>query len=560
MEGLIGFFVNTLALRADLSGDPTFARAAGAGAGGGAGGVRSTRTSPSSGWWRSCGAERSLAPHAALPGDVRAAERAGGRDGCAGRAGAGAVRRRSGRRRQVRPGRWRWRRTAEGLRGGARVPRGRCSSAATVERHGWAPARALLEAMAARPGAAPLGAAAAARRRSARRCWRSGTPPRPSYPRERCVHELFEAQAARTPDARRRWSATGETLTYAELDARANRLAHHLRALGVGPEARVGVCAGARRRRWWWRCWRVLKAGGAYVPLDPALPGGAAGATCCADAGAARAADAGARWRSASPARRRAGRAPGRRRGGDRAREPGDGARGAASRPENLAYVIYTSGSTGRAQGRGGARTARVVAPASRGADACRLGRGRPGAAASTVARLRRLGVGASGRRCCAGGARWCCAPDERAATRRALARRRCASEADHVARADPGAPGALLARARSRRRCAGAARAGRGRRGARRRELAARAGAARPRARWCNVYGPTEATVGARRTRCAPRRRTAAPVPIGRPDRRTRGVYVLDARGRAGAGGGAGRAVRGRARGWRAATWGGRS
>ncbi|HEX8905851.1 MAG TPA: AMP-binding protein, partial [Longimicrobiaceae bacterium] len=57
-----------------------------------------------------------------------------------------------------------------------------------------------------------------------------------------CLHELFEAQVERTPGAAA-LVFEGETLSYAELNARANRLAHHLRALGVGPDARVALCA-----------------------------------------------------------------------------------------------------------------------------------------------------------------------------------------------------------------------------------------------------------------------------------------------------------------------------
>ncbi|HZG41314.1 MAG TPA: condensation domain-containing protein, partial [Longimicrobium sp.] len=89
-------------------------------------------------------------------------------------------------------------------------------------------------------------------------------------PADRCIHELFEAQAARAPDAVA-VSFEGERLTYAELNARANRLAHHLRALGVGPDARVGVSV-ERGPEMIVALLATLKAGGAYVPLDPAYP------------------------------------------------------------------------------------------------------------------------------------------------------------------------------------------------------------------------------------------------------------------------------------------------
>ena len=77
-------------------------------------------------------------------------------------------------------------------------------------------------------------------------------------------------QAERTPEAVA-LTCAGESLTYAELNARANRLARRLRALGVGPEVLVGLCAG-RSAEMVVGLLAVLKAGGAYVPLDPAYP------------------------------------------------------------------------------------------------------------------------------------------------------------------------------------------------------------------------------------------------------------------------------------------------
>jgi amino acid adenylation domain-containing protein len=84
------------------------------------------------------------------------------------------------------------------------------------------------------------------------------------------VHQLFEEQAARTPQAVA-VAAGGEQLSYRELNRRANQLAHHLRARGVGPDVRVGVCL-TRSPHLIVALLGVLKAGGAYVPLDPAYP------------------------------------------------------------------------------------------------------------------------------------------------------------------------------------------------------------------------------------------------------------------------------------------------
>ncbi|WP_420126423.1 amino acid adenylation domain-containing protein [Longimicrobium sp.] len=90
------------------------------------------------------------------------------------------------------------------------------------------------------------------------------------YPADRCVHELFQVQAERTPRAVALvWDGGG--MTYGELDARANRLAHHLRRAGVAAGARVGVCL-ERGPEMVVATLAALKAGGAYVPLDPSYP------------------------------------------------------------------------------------------------------------------------------------------------------------------------------------------------------------------------------------------------------------------------------------------------
>ncbi|MFL6293215.1 MAG: AMP-binding protein, partial [Thermoanaerobaculia bacterium] len=83
---------------------------------------------------------------------------------------------------------------------------------------------------------------------------------------ERLVHQLFEARAAERPDAVA-VSGEGQVLTYAGLNASANRLAHRLRRLGVGPESRVAVSL-ERSPDLLVALLGVLKAGGAYVPLD----------------------------------------------------------------------------------------------------------------------------------------------------------------------------------------------------------------------------------------------------------------------------------------------------
>ncbi|EMH5497955.1 amino acid adenylation domain-containing protein [Serratia nevei] len=91
------------------------------------------------------------------------------------------------------------------------------------------------------------------------------------YPLDQTLAALFEQQVRRTPDATALVSGT-ESLSYAQLNARANRLAHALIARGVGPDSRVAVCA-ERGLNMVTALFGILKAGGAYVPLDPAYPG-----------------------------------------------------------------------------------------------------------------------------------------------------------------------------------------------------------------------------------------------------------------------------------------------
>ena len=89
-------------------------------------------------------------------------------------------------------------------------------------------------------------------------------------PLDKCLHDLVAAQAAKTPDADAvRFGDT--TLTYSDLDQRANRLAQHLRKLGAGPEVLVGLCVD-RSEQMLIALLGILKSGAAYVPIDPTFP------------------------------------------------------------------------------------------------------------------------------------------------------------------------------------------------------------------------------------------------------------------------------------------------
>ncbi|HET6763277.1 MAG TPA: amino acid adenylation domain-containing protein, partial [Longimicrobiaceae bacterium] len=172
--------------------------------------------------------------------------------------------------------------------------------------------------------------------------WNDTTRP---YPTGLRIYDLFEAQVRATPDAPALVFG-GDVLTYAELNTRANRLAHHLVALGVGPEVRVGV-AMERTPDLIVGLFAVLKAGGAYVPVDPAYPAdriaymledsGAAVVLTQARVAATLPATAARVVSVDTDAEEIASRS---------AENPV-----AASTPQSAAYAIYTSGSTGRPKG-----------------------------------------------------------------------------------------------------------------------------------------------------------------------------------------------------------------
>ncbi|WP_375511245.1 amino acid adenylation domain-containing protein [uncultured Nostoc sp.] len=90
------------------------------------------------------------------------------------------------------------------------------------------------------------------------------------YPQDKCIHQLFEEQVERTPDAVA-VVYENQQITYRELNAKANQLAHYLQTLGVGQDVLVGLCV-ERSLKMLVGLLGILKAGGAYVPLDPEYP------------------------------------------------------------------------------------------------------------------------------------------------------------------------------------------------------------------------------------------------------------------------------------------------
>ncbi|WP_038801082.1 non-ribosomal peptide synthetase [Burkholderia pseudomallei] len=169
-----------------------------------------------------------------------------------------------------------------------------------------------------------------------------------AYARDACLHQLFEAQVSRTPEAAA-VICGDETLSYTDLDARANRLAHYLRGQGVGPDTRVGLALG-RGVEMMTGLLAILKAGGAYVPLDPgyaserlrAILDDSRPAIVLADAAGRTALDALAGTPPIADLQADASRW---------SALPSTPPRVEGLTPRHLAYVIYTSGSTGQPKG-----------------------------------------------------------------------------------------------------------------------------------------------------------------------------------------------------------------
>ena len=168
---------------------------------------------------------------------------------------------------------------------------------------------------------------------------------RTGYPKDQCIHQLFEAQVSRTPDAVALISGE-RRLTYRELNQRANQLANYLRTLGVGPELLVGICV-ERSVEMFIGLLGILKAGGAYVPLDPAYPkerltlmleDSQASVVLTQQKFAADLAEDVAQVICLDKDRKRIA-------------QEGDENPVSLTTGNNLAYVIYTSGSTGKPKG-----------------------------------------------------------------------------------------------------------------------------------------------------------------------------------------------------------------
>ncbi|CRM28416.1 Tyrocidine synthase III [Pseudomonas sp. 28 E 9] len=169
-----------------------------------------------------------------------------------------------------------------------------------------------------------------------------------AQPAHRCIHQLFEEQAALNPEATA-LVFEGNSVSYGDLNLRANRLAHRMIALGVEPDQRVAICV-ERSVAMVVGLLATLKAGGAYVPLDPEysgerlsfILGDTAPVLVLADAAGRHALDDALQGRTVLDPNEAHAQAPVEAEADPQVPD---------LTPENLAYIIYTSGSTGQPKG-----------------------------------------------------------------------------------------------------------------------------------------------------------------------------------------------------------------
>jgi amino acid adenylation domain-containing protein len=341
LEGLIGFFVNMLALRADLAGDPTWAELLA--------GVRETALGafahqhlPFERLVDELATGRSLT-HAPIFQAIFSLDRAGSRDE---RLSLGTVR--------LEPFGGELEETKFDLNlkvlddeeelSGTLLYQAALFEAETAARMGGH-LEVLLEAMAAAHPGQRLSEVPLLRGAEREQLLHAWNGPDTGYAGELCIHELVHAQVLRTPGVPA-LRFEGRSLTYAELYARAAQLANRLRREGVGPETRVAICMEPAPEMVV-AVLGVMLAGGAYLPLDPELPAerraymlrDAAPALLLTQAGLAEClADTGVPLLCVDAEARRIAL-------------ESDGAPETGVDPDNLAYVIYTSGSTGRPKG-----------------------------------------------------------------------------------------------------------------------------------------------------------------------------------------------------------------
>ena len=338
-EGLIGFFVNMLALRADLSGDPTWAELLGR-VRDAALGAYDHQELPFERLVEELAVERSLT-HTPVFQVVFALDRAGGEDerlrlgdlAVESFAGGGGVAKFDLDLAFADAG--------EAL-AGVLTYRSALFEAGDHRAHGGAPGGRAGEhgGRTRAPRFSELSLLRGAERARVLEAWSASAAVLPRA----CIHEVFAGRAARAPGA----AAVvfeGDSLTYAELERRSGRVARHLLRRGVGPETRVALCA-ERSADLVVAILGILRAGGAYVPVDPAYPADRM-AYLLEDSGCA-AVLVQEKLRSLLPA----SGAPVLSLEDALADDSADeGVSRAVVLPENAAYVIYTSGSTGRPKG-----------------------------------------------------------------------------------------------------------------------------------------------------------------------------------------------------------------